>query len=903
MAELQHEMTIGASPLAAARIQAAAIHGDIETGQTEMPGAHVRYEDEPGKDQSLSPRQLNEEGKGNCASIPRAVAPFVDASHVGVVPVPQKDGGVVHHTFLIKDAAPGDAPIHIGPDGRALSPIPPERIIDPNVGHGMNGGQPLPPAVYQGAALAPIAPPGVPDLSHVHADPADRAAEGKSHQGAPTLHAPTTEKGAHVAVASNLAARNVDPHPTAEPRPVEELYPAHPAEAKADREHGPLPNASRRQVAQYASGLQAVAAGRNPAPLPDDPPVAPEHREAAAALLDHVKNLANAQVTKAPPAEKAVAIEALTSTTERLKTADRSDPEHDAHATIVAEVERMLPGMTPPHVAEHIPRAPAAPPAPRASHRELDLFSGADDGELAFFFFDGADRGGAGLDLTMSVAVTVALCHEHLRRWRVGCPGDGNRCERPARRTLDRRMGAIGEMFREGHEPQEWREHRELVERRRREHERGAREFRDRHMGDPRRREFEHRREFEPRRDLALGEDPRRARMNAEHEVGPRHADRRVEHAEQGHHQHRGDEARGEQVRWHDRRIGALGMGWHGRDRYLVGNQSWRLKRAINAYNTNPMAHATLDNGGRVFGISLAEIQMAKGVPQVIDPMISGGFHGGGMGHGRGGGQGFGAGSFGSALLVGDGDDIDPSMFDPMIAGTGTGGSSGASSSGSSRTPASGSSGAPASGSSGASRTPASGSSGAPASPTGSGSSGASRTPGSSGSSGASRAPASGSSGRPIDPPRPEERRPEERHDERRPEERHDERRPEERHDERIAARVAERHWRDRWGKDRTGPIIAAEWEVDREHRHWRDRWGKIRFEPIILDEFEAEVDAPPVDVSLAVPELYRPRHWWERFFHWPWGHPHHRDIHIGAVHDEDDHIPGPRRNIRCACP
>jgi hypothetical protein len=76
----------------------------------------------------------------------RALAPGVDAVYVGVVPVPQTDGSVVHHAFLVTEGEP----IDLGPDGRAVSPIPAARII------GLGRLLPLP--IYQGAALAPIFP-------------------------------------------------------------------------------------------------------------------------------------------------------------------------------------------------------------------------------------------------------------------------------------------------------------------------------------------------------------------------------------------------------------------------------------------------------------------------------------------------------------------------------------------------------------------------------------------------------------------------------------------------------------------------------------------------------------------------------------------------------------------------
>lgn len=887
MADTQHEITIGPSPLAAARVQAALIHGDIESGQAQMPGEHVRYEDKPGKDQSLSPVQLNAEGKGNCASIPRAIAPYADASHVGVVPVPQTDGGVVNHTFLIADAKPGDAPIQIGPDGRAVSPIPPNRILDPNVAAGMNGGQPLPPAIYQGAALAPIAPPGVPDLSHVHADPADRAAEGKAHQGVPRLHTPTTDAGVHVAVASHLAARAVDPHPAAEARPVAELYPDHPAEAAADRAVVGAPRTTGKMVAQLAAGLRAVKAGKNPAPLPGDPPIEPHHQAAAAKILDHIETLAiyaaPPGTPEAPPAAKAAASAKIAADADRLKTANRSDPEHDHHATVVAEVEAMLPGTTPPAVVEAIARPDDAPSAAPAVAR--DVFDVDDDG-LDFFSFSDRDRGG-GINLPLSVALSVGagLCHKHLIAWRVGCPGDGNRCERPARRRLDPRMGSVGDAIEailtggfsevprelDARAPRyagEWRAHNDLVERRRREYGELASRGRGGFAGEQR--EF-----AAPRREFGASRSAMSSTWDPGHFAGAPGS----KHWDPGHF-------------GADHRMGAYsyvptaaqmaanrasharqvivpgGGGWYGRDRYLVGNQSQRLLLAVRAYESNPIVRARLDAGGTIYGIGLPQVLAATGVPRVVtDLSLAGGFHGGGGGHGGGmhGGMGMGSGaatgsSFGATYMGDDGGIAveDPSWFDPQMSGPG---------------------------SSPATMPPTTPTAAAPA---------------------PAPAPAmrpSASATIPTDSralATREERPIGERREERRPLE---ERGIERRDVERFAPRVTERHWSDRWGRDRVGPIVAAEWRADQERRHWRDRWGRVRFEPIVVADFAEEIDAPAAEVeTVAVP--WRPREpWYRRWFHW--GPRREFDVRMGGIDDDrDDDLPmrTSQRAIRCAC-
>lgn len=428
--ETQHEITIGPSPLAAAKVQAALIAGDVESGQAQPPGPHVVYKDKDGKDQSLSPPQLNAKGEGNCASIPRAAAPFVNASHVGVAVVPQADGSTLHHTFLLGEARPGEAPVVTGPDGRAVTPIPPTRIVDPNVGHGMNGGKPLPAEVYQGAALAPIYPPGTPDLSHVHDDPAARAAEGNAHQGAERLHTPATPEGATVAQVSHLAARLVTPDPKHEPGPVEHLYPAHPVLDEVvtveDAVEGALKRAlpwrtTRQMAKEYGTGLDAIAKGVNPAPVSGDPPIGPEHVAAAKLLSDHAATLVAAQVPEHP--EHAPAKAALANHVERLKTADRDDPAHDAHATAVAEIDAMLPGIVPDQVRRHLCRFD-------------DDCDGGGDELLAL----DDDRGD---DFALVVALPAVL-EDALREVACGHPGDGRRRPRPApSRKVDPRMGSV----------------------------------------------------------------------------------------------------------------------------------------------------------------------------------------------------------------------------------------------------------------------------------------------------------------------------------------------------------------------------------------------------------------------------------------------------------------------------
>lgn len=436
--EIQHQITIGKSPLTSAEIAASLIRGDVRDGVAEPPGPHVVYRDKAGVDQSLSPAQLNAAGEGNCASIPRAVAPFVDASHVMVAEIPQADGSVMKHTALLSDAKAGEPGIKVGADGRLIGAPPAERVIDPSTALGMNGGKPVDPKVFTNAAVAPIWPAGSVDLSHVHADPADRAAEGNAHQGVERLHTPETPAGDAVAQVSHLAARLVTPPPAAEPRPVYELYPGHPIlsefasvedAAKSALERVVPWKTSLPMVGQYAAGLTQLAKGTNPAPLSGDPPITAAHVEAAKVLDSHLATLINAQMPNKSEAVKVGAVKDLVGHADRLKTADRNDPAHDQHAQAFAELDSMLPGIVPQQVRQHLTR-PAEPD--EDEEEEIDFLG---------FAGDRGDDFALGI-ATMGIGLSEETEHA-LHAVAAGCPGDGHRRQRPPRRQLDPRMGAL----------------------------------------------------------------------------------------------------------------------------------------------------------------------------------------------------------------------------------------------------------------------------------------------------------------------------------------------------------------------------------------------------------------------------------------------------------------------------
>jgi hypothetical protein len=418
---MAHEITIGSDPQTHAEQQASLVRGDIKTGAAEPLGPNVVYKD-PGPnapDVWKSPAEVNAAGAANCNSLTRAAAPFVDASHIGVIPVKDDKGNVVRtHSFAVTDAKPGEAPIVVGGDGKAITPIPADRIHDESALRGMPGGH-FPLEAYQNASLAPIHPPHLDDLSHVHAPAADRVAEGLAYQGDVRLHSPQTDAGAAVAAASHLAARVVTPPVQHVPRPVDELYPGHPLlnaigesedamKAAVERVAG-WPT-SKRMINEYHAGLTSVARGVNPAPLAGDGPVTEDHKAAAAMLKDHLETLGFAQRADASKPTDVEAAKAIAATVAALPTLDVADPAHDAKATVVSEVAAMLPSTTPRHVRHALVQVPIAP---FFDHGSLDY-----------------DRDGYGESLGLGLALGAALASVA-----AGHPGDGQRPERPRRAT------------------------------------------------------------------------------------------------------------------------------------------------------------------------------------------------------------------------------------------------------------------------------------------------------------------------------------------------------------------------------------------------------------------------------------------------------------------------------------
>lgn len=419
---MSHDITIGSSTQAAADIQAALIRGDVQTGAAEPPGPHVVYEDDASKDTWKNPAQVNAAGKASCNSLSRAAAPFVNASHVGVVSVPQKDGSTVNHCFLVTEGAHGAPPIIAAGDGTPLAPIPSDRIHDESTARGMNNGAALPLELYQGAKLAPIWPPHVDDLSHLHDSPAARAAEGRSYQGAERLHVPTTEAGRLVAETAHLAARAVTPPPEHEPRPIDELYSRHPILGSVamveDRLRSAAPwSTSERMAKGFVDGLVEIQRGQIPGgALPSDPKITDAHAKVAGRLHELIHAIGR-HIDGHEPATKVIE-----EVTEHIKGADASTAKGDAAKTAVSEVDAILPGVVPHELRRHLPPAPSE--REESSDGLIILPTGFDP--------YGEDRCEGG-DLATTLATSFALIG-------VGCPGDGRRLPRPVT-SRDPRMG------------------------------------------------------------------------------------------------------------------------------------------------------------------------------------------------------------------------------------------------------------------------------------------------------------------------------------------------------------------------------------------------------------------------------------------------------------------------------
>lgn len=439
-----HEITIGDDPQASAKEVATLIRSDVKQGTAEPPGPHVAYADGP-VSQVKSPAECNADGTGACATLARATAPHVDASHVGVAETTTPSGAKVQHVFLATAPRPGEAPIVLDADGKPVAPVPASRILDPSVSRGM----PAPNAnLYQGATYAPIWPPGEPDLSHVHAPAPTRAAEGNAYSGDVRLHTPATPEGAAVATASQVAARAVQPPADHVARPVSELYPGHPVLTGVGKTEDwiarqPPFRATAGMVRAWYDALGHVAAGLLPpgTALPDDPKLSAREAEAARQLRGFLELLFQHDAGQPGAAEKL----------ERVQKAVVSVPgaAGDAIRTVVGEADAMLPGVVPAPVrAALVQAAPALDEAPTAVTQppSRPLLPPPPPPRraagLTWLRLPGwsGDREPTNLPLDVALSVAISL-PDTLGEWAVGCPGDEYRRPEPPRQ-IDAHMGA-----------------------------------------------------------------------------------------------------------------------------------------------------------------------------------------------------------------------------------------------------------------------------------------------------------------------------------------------------------------------------------------------------------------------------------------------------------------------------
>jgi hypothetical protein len=417
--QLQHHVEIGPSPKGAADVLAALIKSDRATGAS-LPGGlppGVTYQEPRGPDRIPAPATVAREGSAACGALARAEAEKHRATHVGVCRAEGPDGPV-HHAFLFAPAGAGELPLVTGPDGKSLGPVDVKRVRDPSRDHGMNCGCHVPAKLYQDAAFSPLGEDEHRAPHLAHAAPAERAAAGEGYQGAPRAHAPETEAGRVAAEVAHLAARAATPPPGHEPRPAAELY--HP-----DAPHPPPrhlePEHLERLTVEIAGALHTIGGGRNPHPLPEDPPVTTAHAEAARAMVGTLVNAAKAtpatehfddperqaQVLAVVPAAEQVETRArMLRAAAQLEHLDASRPEDDFALTVASEIGALLPTVLPAEVGAALGRRRAA--------------------RAARFAEAAAELAQVGYEPDASLAQALAL-QVALDDWHVGCPTDGRR--------------------------------------------------------------------------------------------------------------------------------------------------------------------------------------------------------------------------------------------------------------------------------------------------------------------------------------------------------------------------------------------------------------------------------------------------------------------------------------------
>jgi hypothetical protein len=436
--QLQHHVEIGPDPHAAADVLASLIRSDQRDGKDLPEGlpSSTKYAEPDGPDRIPAPATVAREGAAACGALCRAEASKEKATHVGVCRATGPDGKPVHHAILVAAAKPGELPLVTDKaTGKSIGPVDLKRIKDPSKDRGMNCGCHVPTELYQKASFSPIHPddlhpdsPGGQAGSLIHAEPSERAAAGMSYQGLPRAHLPETDAGRAVAQVAALAARAVTPPPGHEPREAHELHP-HPEHPhpEVDGHNGGrihLPEHLEQMTAEIVGALHTIGGGKNPHPLPEDPPVTPAHAEAARSMIGTLVKSAKAtpahehfddperqaQVLAVVPAHEQQKLKGqLLSAAAQLEHVDTQDPKKDLAVTVASELDALLPGVLPAEIGHSLRKRRAN----RQARRLLTEMIGV-----------GYEHDGAGL--ASSIAMMVALDDFH-----VGCPWDGRRAPPP----------------------------------------------------------------------------------------------------------------------------------------------------------------------------------------------------------------------------------------------------------------------------------------------------------------------------------------------------------------------------------------------------------------------------------------------------------------------------------------
>jgi hypothetical protein len=177
---------------------------------------------------------------------------------------------------------------------------------------------------------------------------------------------------------------------------------------------------------EVAGALHTIAAGKNPHPLPEDPPVTAEHADAARKLYGTMVRVAKATpahehfddperqaqvLAVVPAAEQAQHRERVLAAAANLEHVDASDPKNDVAVTVASELDAILPGTMPPEVGHALRRRRAAHRARGHLHHATELIEVGSEPDAS---------------LASGLAMMVAL-----DEWHVGCPLDGRRAPPP----------------------------------------------------------------------------------------------------------------------------------------------------------------------------------------------------------------------------------------------------------------------------------------------------------------------------------------------------------------------------------------------------------------------------------------------------------------------------------------